>query len=261
MMAITAGQVDDFQDLTVMDWGEGAPSPNPPTNISDGGPAGAGDAFLQDESSGGFGAGSKLVMKNSVQWAGDYNVTATLSLTAAMANFGNSTLHMRVAIRGGPGGTTYGSTLAIDLPADGLWHPFQFDLTSSSMTNISGADGLTAVLGSVTELRILSAAAGPSFSGDAVIATLGVDNITAIIDPAAPSLRVTDMALVSHVPRVSFTTVNGRSYRVERKTVLTDTTWTVVTNAANVSGTGGVVQVDDPDPGAGNLPSRFYVHS
>lgn len=255
--AVSFGQIDTFQDGTTMSWNEGVSSPNPPTNVSTGGPAGAGDRYLQNISSGGSGAGSKMVMFNDVQWTGNYNAAGVDRITAQMANLGSSTLHMRIAIRGGPSSSIYGSAVAADLPADGLWRPVTFDLTSSALTSIVGADTLAQVLGNVTELRILSAVGGASFAGDPIQGTLGVDNITAR-DIANFVLRITDIGFVNGAPRISFTTVNGRSHRVDRKNAITDSDWVALTNATNVSGSGGVVQVTDTDPGAGSLPMRIY---
>jgi hypothetical protein len=255
--AVSFGQSDTFQDGSTLNWSEGLSSPNPPTNISTGGPAGAGDRFLENVSTGGFGAGSKMVMFNEVQWTGNYVAAGIDRITTQMANFGSGTLYMRVAIRGGAGSSIYSSTTATQLPPDGIWHPFTFDLTTSDLTNIGGADTLAQVLGSVSEIRILSAIGGPAFSGDPIQATLGVDNITAR-DIANFILRITQVDLSSGAPQISFTTLNGRFHRVERKNSLTDSDWTALSNATSVPGTGGVVQVSDPEPGAASLPMRFY---
>jgi hypothetical protein len=255
--AVVFGQEDTFQDGTTLDWQEGASSPNPPTNVATGGPAGAGDRFLQNISSGGFGAGSRMVMFNSAQWSGNYNAARVDRITAQMANFGSTTLHMRIAFRGGPSSTLYGSSSAAVLPPDGLWRSVVFDLTTSALTNIGGANTLAQVLGSVAELRILSAIGGATFTGDPIIGTLGVDNITAH-DIANAILRITEFVFDNGVPQISFTTLAGRSHRVERKNALTDPNWVPLPNATNVAGTGGVVQVSDTEPGAGSLPMRFY---
>ncbi len=53
---------------------------------------------------------------------------------------------------------------------------------------------------------------------------------------------------------VKFTTISGRTYRIEYKDDLPAATWTTL--VASVSGTGGIVTV--PDPGAASLPKRFY---
>jgi hypothetical protein len=101
---VEPGQVDDFEDGTVMGWVEGLPSPNPPMNIPDGGFMGAGDAYLENSSDGGFGAGSRMVMFNNDQWNGDFNALGIpLSIRADMANFGAELLLMRVALQGANG--------------------------------------------------------------------------------------------------------------------------------------------------------------
>jgi hypothetical protein len=252
-IAISAGQLDDFEDGTTMGWQEGS-SPNEPTNVATGGPAGANDAFVRNVSSGSFGAGGRMVMFNTAQWTGNYTASGIARITANMANFGSTTLHMRVAVRrgSGMGPAGYASTSAAVLPADGIWRSVTFDLTSSTMTNVSGADTLATVLANVLEVRILSAAGGPNDNGDVIAGTLGVDNIRAV------GTRITQIVFVGNVPRIRFTTITGRSYRVERKNALTDANWLVLSNATNVAGTGSEVDVDDIEPDAGNLPSRFY---
>jgi hypothetical protein len=254
---VSFGQIDTFQDGTTMNWDEGVSSPNPPTNVATGGPAGAGDRFLENISSGGFGAGSKMIMFNEVQWTGNYIAAGVDRITTQMANLGSGTLHMRIALRGGPGSTLYGSTVATDLPADGVWRVVTFDLTNSALTNIGGSDNLIQVLGSVSEVRILSAIGGPSFNGDPIQGALGVDNILGR-DIANFVLRITNIGLVNGAPQISFTTLSNRSHQVQRKNALTDSDWVALSNATSISGNGGVVQVTDTDPGAGSLPMRFY---
>jgi len=176
---ITCGQADDFEDGTTMGWTEGFLSPNPPTNVANGGPSGVGDNYLRNTSSGGFGAGSKLVMFNTLQWTGDYLAAGVTRIEADMANFGATALSMRIAIEGSA--TRFGSTTAVALPADGQWHSVTFDVTSADLSLIGGLATLNAVLANVQTLRILSAATGPSWQGDTIAATLGVDNITAVV--------------------------------------------------------------------------------
>ncbi|MCH7702211.1 MAG: hypothetical protein IID37_11030 [Planctomycetes bacterium] len=178
--AVACGQVDDFEDGTTMGWTEGPISPNQPTNVANGGPSGVGDNYLRNFSSGGVGAGSRMVMFNTLQWAGDYLAAGVTRIEADMANFGATALSMRIAIERNIGGR-YGSTNAVALPADGQWHRVTFDLTSADLSLISGLATLNDVLANVGELRILSATAGPTWQGDAIVATLGVDNITAVV--------------------------------------------------------------------------------
>ena len=59
-------------------------------------------------------------------------------------------------------------------------------------------------------------------------------------------------------PKISFSTASGQHYSVEYKNNLTDPSWTAVSGATNIPGTGGVVQVTDPDPNIANVRRRFY---
>ncbi len=64
------GQVDDFEDGTPQGWGKGSGTIGtviPPSNMANGGPNGAGDNYLQNISTGGFGANSRMSMFNSAQ--------------------------------------------------------------------------------------------------------------------------------------------------------------------------------------------------
>ena len=175
--AVVFGQLDDFQNGSTMGWDEGAASPNPPVNVAGGGPGGAADRFVRNDSAGGFGAGSRLVMFNQSQWAGDYNAAGVTRVSGWVANFGSDALHVRLALAGA--GARFGSTRAYVLPAGGGWHRVSFDLTESGMTPI-GTGSLAAALSAVTELRLLSAQNGPAFIGDAVAGSLAVDDLRAM---------------------------------------------------------------------------------
>jgi hypothetical protein len=184
--AVVSGQTDDFQDGTVMGWQEQAGSPNPPTNVADGGPGGIGDRYLENVSSGMAGAGGRMIMFNQAQWTGDYVAAGVTSITGRMASFGTGDgdpsddpeLFVRLAIEGGPNSSRYGSRHAVRLPPSGLWHFFAFDL--DAMDGIGNpADSLAEVLGDVDSLRVVSAESGPSWNGDQVAGVLGVDDLTA----------------------------------------------------------------------------------
>lgn len=181
---IALGQFDDFENGTAMGWAEGPPSPNPPVNIPDGGPLGAGDAYLQNVSDGSSGPGGRLAMFNRVQWTGDYLAEGIDSIEANLANFGDTPLYMRIGVQGNPG-ERFASSNAIFLPADGAWHHVTFGLSASDLSLVSGIASLDDVLGEVQELRILSREANPGWQADAIATTLGADNITAVPEPAS----------------------------------------------------------------------------
>jgi len=176
VLAVEPGQVDNFSDGTVMGWDEGFQSPNPPVNIPNGGPMGAGDAYLENTSDGGFGAGSRMVMFNNAQWTGNFNALGIpLTIRAHMANFGAELLLMRVALEGA-NGARYASSAWAVIEADDMWYEVTFDLTESAMTLVEGAGSLDSVLDNVVEMRILSSAQ-PAWRGDDIAGVLGVDNI------------------------------------------------------------------------------------
>jgi hypothetical protein len=172
--AITAGQLDDFQDGTTQGWGSGSLNPNPPVNVADGGPAGTGDAYLQVTSSGNFGAGGKLITFNQAQWTGNYTATGVTFIEADVANFGATALSMRVGFRGSGG--DFSSINGLALPADGVWRHLHFPIQAGDLTTVGGTD-LALTMSSVFELRILSSSA-PSIHGDMIVGQFGVDNIT-----------------------------------------------------------------------------------
>ncbi|MEX0774387.1 MAG: hypothetical protein WD042_01610 [Phycisphaeraceae bacterium] len=189
--AVVLDQVDDFQDGTVAAWAEGISSPNPPVNIATGGPAGAGDRYLELVSSGVPGAGGRQVMFNQAQWAGDYVTAGVNRITGRMNNFGPSDLAMRLAFTTGDG-TIYVSTNPVNLPSGGGWQAVSFDLTPDGLSLASGTSDLATALSDITELRILSSAAGGTVLGDELASTLGVDNLhaTVVPEPAALTLAM-----------------------------------------------------------------------
>ena len=75
---IIPGQIDDFQNGTLQSWGGNAA----PTNIPTGGPAGAGDRYLQLTSAPPPGPGPKLGTSNFVQWTGDYIAAGVIAVEA-----------------------------------------------------------------------------------------------------------------------------------------------------------------------------------
>ncbi|MEO7101043.1 MAG: autotransporter-associated beta strand repeat-containing protein, partial [Luteolibacter sp.] len=71
---------------------------------------------------------------------------------------------------------------------------------------------------------------------------------------AASVLKVTNLAVSGNDFIVSFSTVSGKTYRVERSDTLEAGSWTTV--QGNIAGTGGTVQVTDP--GVATQSKRFY---
>jgi len=176
--AVECGQTDDFEDGTTQGWEEGAFSPNPPTNVPNGGPAGLGDGYMRDVSSGGHGPGSRMAVYNRAQWAGDYLSAGVTRIEVDLANFGATAMAIRVGVEFNL--NRFVSTDAFALPPGGQWQHAVFDLSAAGMTQTLGTETLATVLSNVAQFRIISSA-DAAWEGDAIVATLGVDNITAVV--------------------------------------------------------------------------------
>jgi hypothetical protein len=70
--------------------------------------------------------------------------------------------------------------------------------------------------------------------------------------------QITSFISDGGVPRIGFTTTSGQTYRVEYKNNLTDQSWITLSGAEMIAGTGGPVQISDPDASGAHLPHRFY---
>ena len=181
----TLHQVNDFENGQVSGWGNGGSAPDP-VNITSGGPAGASDNYLRVTSTGGFGAGSRLVTLNQNQrWTGNYNTDRVDAVTMDLKNFVQNPvsqpLRLRIAFEGA-NGTWFASTTPVILN-DTAWHSARFDLTASALTRIEGSGTLANALTGVTEFRILHSAS-PNYRADVIAASFGVDNIRAVPEPA-----------------------------------------------------------------------------
>ena len=178
---ITLGKLTDFQNESTNGWGQGPLSSTPSFLVSTGGPAGAGDAFLENVSSGNSGAGGRQVVLNSVDWIGNFTAAGVTRVDAQMVNLGQSSLSMRIGIEDG-NGTRYVSTTAIPLAADGQWHSLSFGVAPSDLSLDRGFESPDQALATVTSFRFMSAT-NPTFQGDMISSTLGIDNIHAVPEP------------------------------------------------------------------------------
>ncbi len=176
---ITSGHVDDFQDLSLSGWTEGAVSPNPPMVISSGGPAGDDDAYVRNVSSGAVGAaGGKWVMFNqSSNWTGNYLAAGVGEITMQVRNSGKQNVHLRLAFSG-PGGTISSMAMFTILP-DTIWQTIQFTIDPQIFVPLMGGGNTTTTFSAVNEFRILSNPM-PANAGEDIAATVDIDNIHAI---------------------------------------------------------------------------------
>jgi hypothetical protein len=161
--------------------------PIPPQVVANGGPNGAGDAFLQITAVGGAGAGSTLVPINPAQWAGDYLTAGGTGIRMDLRNLGASDLTIRLLFDdpiGAPPVDEAVTTFGFFLPSGSGWMS-AFFLGVADLTVLLGSASV--LLSNTTLLRIIDA---PT-AGDAVpiFGQLGVDNIQAVVpEPATLAL-------------------------------------------------------------------------
>lgn len=177
---IEAGFLNDFEDGTTQGWSNGGSSPNPPTNVPDGGPGGAGDGFLEEISGGGAGPGSRMIIFNgNPEWLGDYSNAVVVALDFDAKVPTNDDLLLRVAMEGGSDDTAISSTIPVTIPGQSSWSGYTISLLPSDFTIVSGSNTVEEVLQDVVDVRILHST-DPSYIGESIEATLHLDNITAI---------------------------------------------------------------------------------
>lgn len=186
--ALEVGRRDDFQDGTTRGWEAGAFHPVPPANALGAG----GDRYLQVTSRGGQGPGSRLSVFNiGRQWAGDYLDAGITALSAQVANFGDTDVDLRLLLadpreQGRIPANVAVTTEAVHLSAGSGWTDAIFSIVPENLTVVEG--DVDALLAGVTELRLFHNPAPdfppPPQGPPAIAATVGIDNITAIPEPA-----------------------------------------------------------------------------
>jgi len=178
--ALTLGQIDNFQGGTALNWQTGH---GPGSTVATGGPAGAGDQYLQVVSTGTGGTDSRLVIFNSTQWVGNYTGAGITTISMDLDNFSASPLSIRLALFVNAA-TGYSSTTPFTLAANSGWQHATFTLSAANFTAIGAPTAFNTLLSNFTgQLRILDSSA-PSIKGDDIAATLGADNIQAIPEPS-----------------------------------------------------------------------------
>lgn len=185
--AVSVGQIDDFEDGTTQGWDNGNLAPGP-ANVASGGPAGADDSFVQIDSSGGSGFGSRLVVFNRLEeWTGDYTAAGVDGITLDVNNLGQTDLVLRLLIADGVPGSPSNSamTAGIFVPAGSGWSQLAFSLAPEDLLVRNGS--IAAALAGATELRLFHAPTAV-FPGPGIVASLGMDNVHAVPEPGSGGL-------------------------------------------------------------------------
>lgn len=231
--AISVGQIDTFGDGSLQGWRMDIPTVTTShmTNIAAGGPAGAGDNFLQVVADGPpppgtSGQGSRMTFFNQLQWTGDYTAAGVTAIAVDLKNLSVSeTLHLRLAIDGGSYTTSidfiggkFATAASISLAPGSDWTRVVFSLLPGDLIPVcspgpicSLGNDVQATLADVTELRLLNSEI-PDWNGLQVVGTLGFDNIQALTVPLPPSLALFGSGLVVLVTRRRNQTFAGGRY-------------------------------------------------
>ncbi len=173
--AATPFYVDDFHDGMLAGWSGGAS----PTVIPTGGPTGAGDAFLQLTSMGGFGPGSSLATVNeTVPWVGDY---AAVDIEALMVDMmvpaSSNSLEMRLVLHGPNGLDRWTSSQSQAVPNDGVWRSYVFRVAESEQTHVVGDNDYQTTITGMSRIMLRHDSGTPSQGGTPIVAMAGFDNI------------------------------------------------------------------------------------
>lgn len=149
------------------------------TRQTTGGPDGAGDGFLNVQST--F---RNLATYNSTSaWTGDFAAIGAVAVTAdLMVPAGTTPLSIRLVLFG-PGTSPatsprWTSTVAANVPADGVWRSYAFPLAEEDLTLVLNDGEYVDVIGDNLRSMIRHDTGSPSSGGTSVDGTLGIDNVT-----------------------------------------------------------------------------------
>jgi hypothetical protein len=173
---------DDFQTGTAtLGWGGGAS----PTYLSTGGPAGAGDAFLQIST---FPGGNLATYNLEPNWTGDFTSIGAATISAdLMAPTTSAPLPIRLVLMGPTSKyIRWDSVNYQTVPNDGIWRHYTFSLAASDLVQVRndvGPIGTYAnLMADVDHVMFRYDPDAPSDTGTGVDdpngGTLNLDNIT-----------------------------------------------------------------------------------
>lgn len=194
--AIAPGQVSDFSaDLESWSQGREATELAGLTRNSAGGPSGAADPFMQIVADARGSHRGIVAFNLSPDWTGDYIGAGLTALTMSVDNLGATELRLHLAFGTSATPDSSGSWIAsstpLILPAASGWTDVRFSLSERDFVVVQDQAGATfdSVMRHVVAVRIVHASA-PGPRGTPITATLGVDAIRAVPEPATLSISI-----------------------------------------------------------------------
>ncbi|TWT78553.1 hypothetical protein Pla123a_13460 [Posidoniimonas polymericola] len=174
---------DDFAPAGTSGWTGGSFGGQITTRQSTDGPAGAGDPFLQLQTT----AANLATHNSTAAWTGDFSALDAARVTVDLRSEpGSQPLAMRLVLFG-PGSTSFRWTSATpaDVPADGVWRSYEFSLAQEALSLVQGVTTYEALMPNVFRVMLRHDPGGASAGGQAVTATLGIDNLRLASAPIA----------------------------------------------------------------------------
>lgn len=184
-IAITIGATDTFTG-SLDNWQKGQVNAAYLSVAAGGGPGGAGDSYMQSVADGG-GSFGRLTVFNGSQWNSNYVADGITAIRLDLLNSGTVPLQIRLGLRNS-GGVGYISSTAYTLGVGGGWQTADLSLSEAALTAVGTPGDYTTFLAGGFALRLLHATSTSNLNGDVVSSTLGVDNVTAVPEPAAGAL-------------------------------------------------------------------------
>ncbi len=179
--AVTYDQVDDFQDPDdgTANWAGSQGGAAIPLRRPDGGPDGAGDAWLRIAAN-----RFHLATRNREQWTGNYLAAGIDAIEMDLNHIrpGQDAVKLRIMLWG-PGGV-FASANLTDPISTNAWQRYRFGLTAADLVHVTGGTGDP--IDTLTDVEIflirhdLAEPTLPGTHPPHISAQLGIDNIHAV---------------------------------------------------------------------------------